>query len=350
METYESILERMNDKFTELSGYAPDEAGDIGIRLRLLAGELFALEGNMEWLRRQMFPETASGRELELHAAQRGLHRLSGSKASGMIAFQLDMPCEYDVVIPQGTICSTADGALRYITSQEYTMHRGTTILMADCEAEHSGKKYNVGIGKVKTIVTYFSVGLKINNSTSFTGGSDDESDEALRKRIAESCRISPDGANSAYYEALAMSVDGIHSAHAYSTANDSAQIVVVLAGRGVIPSQEAVSQARTLIQQAVPLGVTVTVGSSSLTTVNVSVAITPGQGYTYAQAQANAEEAIREYFLGLSVSEDVLLSELGRAIISADGVENYSFVQMQDVSIGNSSTAKLGTLSVTQA
>lgn len=350
METYESILERMNDKFTELSGYAPQEVSDIGIRLRLLAGELFALNGNIEWLRRQMFPDTATGRQLELHAGQRGLQRRQGSKATGSIIFQVDMPCEYDILIPQGTICATADGALRYVTAEEYTLHRGSSFLMANCEAEHSGRRYNVGIGKVKTIVTYFSVGLSINNSTSFTGGTDDESDEALRKRILESCRISPDGANAAYFEAVAEGIDGIQSAKAYAVQNDPGSIVVVLGGRGAAPSQALVSQARALLSQAKPLGISMLVEPTGFTDVNVSVTIRPEDGFTFAQAKANAEEAVRSFFLELSVGEDVRLSALGKALLEADGVENYSFGAMQDVSITNSNTARLGTLTVTEA
>ena len=55
METYNEILERMKENFLELSGFLPDDASDLGIRLRVLAGEIFSLNNNVQWLKNQMF-------------------------------------------------------------------------------------------------------------------------------------------------------------------------------------------------------------------------------------------------------------------------------------------------------
>ena len=41
--TYSQILDRMNNKFTELSGYSPENASDASIKMKLLAGELYSL-------------------------------------------------------------------------------------------------------------------------------------------------------------------------------------------------------------------------------------------------------------------------------------------------------------------
>ena len=60
-ETYESILSRMQDRFQELAGFPADDASDIGIRLKVLAGELFSACTNLDWLKRQVFPQTAQG-------------------------------------------------------------------------------------------------------------------------------------------------------------------------------------------------------------------------------------------------------------------------------------------------
>lgn len=51
-ETYESILSRMQDRFQELAGFPADDASDIGIRLKVLAGELFSACTNLDWLKR----------------------------------------------------------------------------------------------------------------------------------------------------------------------------------------------------------------------------------------------------------------------------------------------------------
>ncbi len=345
--TYDELVERMNNKFTELSGYAPEKASDIGIRLRLLAGELYSLSTNIDWIKKQMFPNTASGKQLDLHAQQRGLKRQTGKKAKGSVAFMLDMPVEYNVIVPAGTICTTADGTLNYVTTEEYTIRRGSTVLMANCEAEHSGKKYNIGMGKIKTIVTYFSVGISINNSSSFTGGTDDEDDEALRKRIEESYRLTPNGANAAFFESVAEGIDGIQSANVYRPSAEPGRIVVILGGRGEAPSSESFAAASEALENAKPLGIDILVENTSTLLVNVSVNIAPEKGYNWSNVRANAEECIRKFFLDISVGENVRLSALGKALLETEGVSDYSFENMEDTEIPNAFMAVLGTLNI---
>ena len=66
MESYEEILERMKNKFTELSGSNVNDDSDIGIRMKVLAGEIFSLQNNVNWLKNQMFAQTAVGEQLTI--------------------------------------------------------------------------------------------------------------------------------------------------------------------------------------------------------------------------------------------------------------------------------------------
>lgn len=59
MESYGSVLERMQQTFQELAGFSADDASDLGIRLKVLAGEVYSLLNGVEWLKNQMFPQTA---------------------------------------------------------------------------------------------------------------------------------------------------------------------------------------------------------------------------------------------------------------------------------------------------
>ena len=94
--SYDEILERMENKYFELTGHEAAECGDIGIRLRLLAGELYSLGSNMDWLKRQMYFTTATGEQLDMYAMQRGLKRIRGKKSSGELAIVLDTPLDYN--------------------------------------------------------------------------------------------------------------------------------------------------------------------------------------------------------------------------------------------------------------
>lgn len=77
----------MRDKFSELAGYSPDDASDIGIRIRVLAGEIYSIQSAVDWLKRQSFAQTATGSQLEMLAAERGLSRKQAVAAAGTLTF-----------------------------------------------------------------------------------------------------------------------------------------------------------------------------------------------------------------------------------------------------------------------
>ena len=65
METYDEIYRRMSEKYTAESGFEIDPSSDIAIRLRVLAGEIYNAGCSLDWLKRQMFADTATGETLE---------------------------------------------------------------------------------------------------------------------------------------------------------------------------------------------------------------------------------------------------------------------------------------------
>ncbi len=348
-ETYDEILQRMQDKFEELAGYEADEAGDIGIRLRLLAGEIYSLGYNIDAIKKQMFPGTATGEYLDLHAQQRGLVRKEGKRASGTIVFRLDMPLEYAVNIPVGTICTVSDGSLNYVTTAARTIERGSTYAWVPCKAEYSGEQYNIGSDLVDTVVTYFSVGISVNNSTSFSGGTNDESDESLRKRLFESYSNTPDGANASYYEKIAERVEGVQSAFAGFNDEEPGKVSVYLGGRGEMISDDVLSEAISVLEEYTPLGIVLDVHKAYSRGVEVRVSIAVESGYTFETVSAAVEAKIREFLLDKSVGEDVYLSSLGRALLEVDGVKNYIFNDMADIPIGDIRFAVPSYLQITE-
>ena len=104
METYDTILKRMKEKYTELSGNIPAENSDIAVRLSVLAGEIYSSLVNMEWVKRQMFVSSAQGEYLDYHAQERGLERRGASYAFGSVIFSVTEPAVTDINIPAGTV------------------------------------------------------------------------------------------------------------------------------------------------------------------------------------------------------------------------------------------------------
>ena len=346
--SYSELLARMKDKFTQESGLDADEAGDIGIRLRVLAGELYSLNTELDWIRRQMFPNTATGEQLDLHAQQRGLTRRKGQKAGGAVTFMLDSPLEYELTIPAGTVCTTLDGSLNYITVSDATIIRSSLYAYANVKAEETGEKYNSGPNSIKNIVTYFSVGISIAASSDMWGGTNDEDDESLRERIMESMRNTPDGVNAAFYEAVALGVEGVQSAKACRNTNQIGGVIIYIGGRGEAPSQATIDQVQQAIDEKTPLGVVASVRAASLQNVSVSVSIGIADGLNSSSVISRTKTRIRQFFDEMSVGEGFIMSALGKVIMEVDGVVNYSYAQgSSDVGASYGTLIKLQNLTV---
>lgn len=348
--TYQEILDRMTETYTAEAGFVPEQAGDIAIRLRLLAGEIYALSCQTDWIRQQMFPQTATGEQLELHAIQRGLQRHKGRKASGIIVFSLEMPLEYDFTIPAGTICTVSDGTLRYVTKEAGIIYQGSTFAWIEAEAENSGEQYNIGAGQINTIITYFSAGLRISNATDFWGGTEDESDEGLRQRIAESYRKTPDGVNASFYEELAKSVEGVYSANAFTDNNQPGWVIVCLGGQGETPTQQVRDEVRALMERKAPMGIRVLTENAGTEPVDVSVSVTIRSDCVFSSVKGAVEAAVRRFFAQIEVGESFRCAALGKVLLEVDGVENYTFNNTSDHAVNQSTILVLGTLTVTEA
>ena len=83
METYDEIYGRMKNAYEQETGDSFNEVSDIAIRLKVLAGEIFKLQTNLEWWKRQMFAVSASGECLDKLASQRGIERKKAIEVNG---------------------------------------------------------------------------------------------------------------------------------------------------------------------------------------------------------------------------------------------------------------------------
>ena len=89
MERFEEILQRMEETYEQESGCKVEDVSEVGLRLRVLAGELHRLDASLDWLERQAFPQTAVGEQLDLHGAQRGVVRREADLQKSLDMFKI---------------------------------------------------------------------------------------------------------------------------------------------------------------------------------------------------------------------------------------------------------------------
>lgn len=327
MDSYETIVSRMKKSFWEKSGYKVDEASDIAIRIRILAGEIFSLNTYLEWVKNQIFPQTAQGKQLDYHAQLRGLERKKSAKAASVLYFTLSEAATSVIIIPKGTICSTeGDDPIRYITKTDNQFNVGSSALFASVEAMEPGAKGNAAKNTVTKIVSLPISNMSVTNPYVFTGGVDEESDENLRERILESYRDISNGTNCAFYKSVAKSVTGVHSAGIIPRNRGAGTLDIYIANKGATASSSAVYtvQEKLNAMREVNVDVKVMAAATELYNIDADVVLLPG--YDIDSVKAAFEEAAKNYFENLEVGQSVYLSVLGDLIYHIPGVKNYRF------------------------
>lgn len=349
METYEEILSEMENAYERESGHRPEDVSDTGLRLRVLAGELYRLRAELNWLERQAFPQTAAGEWLDRHGEQRGIYRREAQHARGTLTFSRYLPLSFDLIIPAGTVCAVpGDDPVEYETLEKGILHAGELSVSVSAQAAVGGVEGNAGAGYITTMTTPPSGINHVTNKAAFTGGSDRESDESYRSRVLAAYAALPNGTNAAYYRDIALSCDGVSAAGVKPRADGAGTVGVYIWGTGGPPEEETVNKLAEKYEKLREIGVTVNVQAATARTVNVGLrcALKPGAGFDMAKEAIC--QAVAAYFAGLSVGDPVYLGELEKAVLNAAPVKKMEFfASVREVDGSDSVIPVLGTVTV---
>ncbi len=350
MSSYEEIYGRMKQTYKENTGVEIDDASDTGLRFAILASEVYSLLCNCEWLKRQMFADTAVGEALDLHAAQRSLTRKSAAPARGEVEFSVTEPAQKSIVIPEGTVVSTEDTVpVRFATTQECTIKVGSVSAIAEAQALSGGKSGNAAAGKITTIVTALPYVEAVCNRSAFKGGTDDESDESLRRRVIESYRNISNGTNKAYYRSICEKIDGVGSVGVIPRNRGVGTVDVFLAGQTTTASAEAVSEANKILKAEREVNVDAQAFAAEELKINMTLYVAIDEKYD----ENEVAELCREEVVGIAedacVGEDIVISGIIARIMQIDGVTDVTVPSSyKNYSIADNVKPVAGNISIT--
>ena len=347
MKTAEAIYDEMADQFAQETGMDLAGAGEMAVRLRALAAQVYGLYLESAWTRKQCFPQTATGEDLDRHAFLRGITRLPASRAAGTLRFSVQTAGTADLPIPQGTVCLTA-GLVAFATTQDGVLAAGQTQVDLPAQAVEPGPGGNVPAGTVQTM-SVAPVGIAAcTNPSSFTGGRAAEGDEALRARVLATYRQLPNGANKAYYAQQALGVEGVTAVTVLPKARGLGTVDVVVTGPNGLPGEDLVDQVQAVLEAQREIAVDLQVRAPTAVTVNLVLSVQPQAGLLPGPVLARVEEAMETWFDGTMLGQDVLLAKIGQRLFQVEGVANYAIEGPSgDVSIDEDELPVLGTLSV---
>lgn len=335
--TYDEILKALQARFEELTGMEADRASDIGIRLKLLAGQLTGMETRGDYILKQSFPQTAGGEYLEMHARARGLERKQPLNAAGTLMFSRSLPSENDIIIPQGTVCTTGTAEdIRFVTTCAATLAAGELSVKVPAQAVKGGAAGNAAAGAVRIMVTPPQGMESVANPEPFRGGDDAEGDEALRRRLLESYRNISNGTNKAYYKAIVLGYGDVKKAEVLPRVRGRGTVDIVLVPRPGVDFDELAARVEEELGEKREIGVDVLVRRAREVPINVSVNIGLAANYTEQEVFARMQAAVSGYSDRLAIGEHVTLAALGNILYQVEGVANYRFLHpAEDVFIG---------------
>jgi len=339
----------MQTKYRELTGFSADDASDIGIRLKVLAGELSSLYSQMDNLHSQVFAQTATGASLDKHAETRAITRKPAIPAGGTLRFSREMPSSFDIPLPRGILCSTrSDPQIHFETLEDAILPAGETSANVPAAAVEAGGAGNVLSGKIALMITGAPGITAVTNPETFSGGADAESDEMLRARLLSSFANISNSTNRAFYFDAAMSHDDVISANVLPRARGRGTVDVVITCHS--PEREAGAAADLLDYLAVEkeINVDVKVYPATHVATDISVEIDVDSGADFRQAADDVRDCIHSFLSALEVGRPLLLARIGREILDVEGVRNYRILAPErDIVPAAASVIRSGSITV---
>lgn len=328
MDSYNDILDKMTSKYKTLTSATLSDESDIMLRMKILAGELHNLSAMADFIKRQLFVQTAQGEYLDSHAQQRGLTRKAATKATGKVTFYTIAPAATDIVIDAGTIVGTpAPNAKRFQTDELCIIPQGKTEVTVGVTATKPGADHNVLINTVTVPVTPPIGVSSVKNKTIFSNGTDEETDEMLRERLLESYRDVSNGTNAEYYKRLAMSVPGVYSAGVIPKQRGVGTVDVYICAQGENATPKLIAETQSLLDKQRELCVDINVQSATELYISYTFNLSVNDGYSFSEVAQRTEDNIRQYIDSLGIGKAVMLADIGDIIYHTEGVKNYSFL-----------------------
>jgi uncharacterized phage protein gp47/JayE len=313
----------------------------VAVLARVLAGATHQLHGHLEFLSRQIFPDTSELEYLERQAGLYGLTRTAATYAVGSVT----LTGTNAVAVPAGTVLQRADGT-QYETDAEVTIASGTaTAVVTAVEAGAAG---NADVGTSVTFVSPIAgvTATATVASGGLTSGADAETDEALRIRLTDRLQQPPHGGAEADYVTWAKEVAGVTRAWGYPLELGAGTVTVRFVrdnDASLIPDAGEVTAVQAYIDARRPVTAAVTVVAPVAVPRNFTLHIVPDTAATRAAVEAELEDLLER---DAEPGATLLLSQIKVAVGAAAGVTDFSVTSpAADVTHTTGQIATMGTI-----
>ncbi len=345
--TLEEIYQGLAAEFQAQTGQTAGGSSELAVRFYAVAAQIYSLYVQAEWTRRQCFPQTAQGEELDKHAGLRGVARRKAVRAAGTVRFYVDAARDTDTRVSAGTVCMTA-GGVRFATDGDAFVPAGELWCEAPVTAAEAGTSGNVGQGTIVYMALPPTGIAACANPEALSNGQDEENDEELRARVLATYQRLANGANNAFYRQTAMSFDGVAAVTVIPRSRGVGTVDVVPAAQGGVPDQALLDALQRHFRQVREIACDVRVVPPTAQTVDVSVKLWAGEGRDFDQVEQAVRDRLEGWFNGERLGQPLPRAQLISLIYGVDGVANCRLVEPEaDLPLDSVTLPVLGTLSI---
>lgn len=274
----------------------------------------------------------------------------------------------YLASISNNTATTYLDNTAGPLTSTDIApLVNSTDRVDIPCQSLEVGAATNVGPNAISQLVDTVAGVNAVTNEAAFTGGADEENDDAYRDRLIAAVGRATGQGNITDYINWATSVEGVERASVIPQWNDANTVKVVLVGpnNSVVPTA-VVEEVQALLDPdengngggLAPIGAVVTVESVAALVVNVAATLVLHTGYSLdgdngtTPVRAALATSVADYLSSLSAGDALIRNEVLAAIITTNGVSDVSALTLNgvstNISISSVEVPQLGSFTIT--
>lgn len=295
---------------------------NLAVLARVSAGAAHGLYGYLDWMARQIFPDSADAENLERWSIIWGVPRKPPAFAVGSVTFTGIT----GAVIPANTVLASG--------TQEFTLDAALTLLTTSgsglVTAMTAGVAGNLPVGTSLSFVSPVAgvTGTATVGAAGLLNGAEAEADADLRSRLLARIRQPAQGGAASDYVTWALEVSGISRAWVYpqelGAGTVTIRVVSDAAVGGLIPDAAKIAEVQAWINARRPVTAQPTVVAPIATPLAMSIQLLPStQAIRDAVTAEIADLLRREAIPGGTI----LLSHLREAISIAAGEADHVLI-----------------------
>jgi uncharacterized phage protein gp47/JayE len=264
-------------------------ASVLDVLARSFSGAASGLYGYLDWLARQILPDTADDEQLARHAGIWGLTRKAAVGAAGNVA----ITGIQGTIIPAGT-AFVRDDNVEYRSTGAVTLGVGATN--APVEEVAGGAAGDTAAGTILRFVAPIAgvnAGATVQ-APGIVGGAVEEDDEALRARLLTRIRTPPTGGSRGDYERWALEVPEVTRAWVFPgwMGTGTVGVTFVLDGRNdILPTEDDVDAVEAYLDPRRPVTANVVVFAPEPFPIDLRLRLNPDTAETRAAVIAELDD-----------------------------------------------------------